>query len=79
MLHMPQPQCSLTSQDDAKDAAKQKPKAAAAGTSAAASSAEAAAGAADGDAEMADAEPSTSELTEAIQKHASQPTGPMVR
>ncbi len=67
-------------QDDAKDAAKQKPKTAVTGTSAAASSSEpaaagAAGAAADGDAEMADAEPSTSELSEAIQKYSGQPTG----
>ena len=65
-------------QDDAKDAAKQKPKAGATGTSAGASSTEPAAGAAaaaNDDAEMADAEPSTSELSEAIQKYAGQPTG----
>ena len=59
-------------QEDAKEGGKKK---AAAGGSAAASSSQPSAAKTGGDADMADAEPSTSELEEAVRKHAGQPTG----
>ena len=66
-------------QADAKEAGKKKTTAAASAAAAAAPSSAQPSAVTDGDAEMADAEQSTSELEEAVRKHVGQPTGGSAR